>query len=165
LREFLKANHIQGYVNSSKSIGLQYDNRLVAVMTFSSSRFDKSIEWELMRFCVETGVSVVGGASKLFKYFLDHNTGSIVSYADRSFSQGNLYNKLGFIFKENTKPGYKYLVNGNLESRLKFQKHKLKNILPKFNELLTERENMNLNGFYRIYDAGHQKWLYERMNK
>jgi len=162
VRTFLNDNHIQGHVNSSLSIGLTYQSELLAVMTFAASRFDKNQPWELMRYCTKAGHSVVGGASKMFKYFLNNTHGNCISYAARSYSQGNLYNRLGFEFHGNTAPNYKYLVNGILESRMKYQKHKLKAQLLDFDQSLTERQNMTLHGHRRIYDSGNQKWIYNR---
>ena len=42
-----------------------------------------------------------------------------------------------------------------------FQKFKLKNKLQKFDESLSEWENMKANGFDRIWDCGHTKWIYK----
>jgi hypothetical protein len=41
-----------------------------------------------------------------------------------------------------------------------FQKSKLKNKLQKFDESLSEWENMKANGFDRIWDCGHSKWIF-----
>lgn len=56
-----------------------------------------------------------------------------------------------------TDPNYYYFKRYKLYSRHKFQKHKLKDLLPIFNELLSEHKNMLNNGFLRIYDAGNIK--------
>ena len=47
-----------------------------------------------------------------------------------------------------------------LESRIKYQKHKLKNILEKYDDKKSEKENMLDNGYDIIYDAGNlvYKW-------
>jgi hypothetical protein len=42
-----------------------------------------------------------------------------------------------------------------LESRIKYQKHKLKDVLSIFDGEKTEYENMKNNGFRRIYDCGN----------
>ena len=42
-----------------------------------------------------------------------------------------------------------------LQPRIKFQKHKLKNILEKFDEKLSEAQNMANNGYNRIFDCGN----------
>ena len=42
---------------------------------------------------------------------------------------------------------------------MSFQKHKLKKLLPLFDEKLSEWENMKNNGFDRIWDCGNDKWI------
>jgi len=54
------------------------------------------------------------------------------------------------------------LKEGILENRIKYQKHKLKNILENFDKELTEIENMKNHGFDRIFDAGNKKFILER---
>ena len=62
---------------------------------------------------------------------------------------------LVFLFFGQTQPNYYYVKNKIRYSRLKFQKHKLKNILENFNSSVTEEENMYNNGYTRIYDCGN----------
>lgn len=92
--EFLDKNHMQGACQSKYQYGLYYNDELVSIMTFGKSRFKK--EFELTRFCNKLNVTVVGGASKLLRHFLqDHvEIEEIISYADRRLSTGNLYDKL-----------------------------------------------------------------------
>lgn len=155
--EFQCQNHIQGGVHSSVNLGLYYDGELVSLMTFSKPRFSKKYEWELVRFCNKLGYHVPGGASKLLKHFEQtHNPKSIVSYADRRWSKGNLYEKLGFKLNSISSPNYWYFNDNRvLESRVKYQKHKLKNILQSFDESRSEVQNMKDNGYHRIFDCGN----------
>ena len=92
--EFLNNNHMQGACQSKYQYGLYYKNELVSIMTFGKSRFKS--EFELTRFCSKLNVTVVGGASRLFRHFLqDHSdVKEIVSFADRRMSIGNVYDKL-----------------------------------------------------------------------
>lgn len=156
--DFFENNHLQGGANCSVSYGLVYHGVLVASMSFIKSRFDKQTEWELLRFANLLNTCVSGGASKLLAYFRKHHDGSIVSYANKRFSDGNLYSALGFDFEFDTKPNYFYMIDGKPKSRLSFQKHKLKKILENFDSNKTEIQNMIDNGFYPIYDCGNQKW-------
>lgn len=80
-REFLNANHRQGDASSPIRLGLytKDSNELVSVMTFSKTRntigkkqSDCENSFELVRFCSLLNTSVVGAASKLFKYFVDN---------------------------------------------------------------------------------------------
>lgn len=47
------------------------------------------------------------------------------------------------------------LVHGQLESIVKYQKHKLNNILDNFDESKSEWDNMSMNGYNRIFDCGN----------
>ena len=150
--DFLNKTHIQGTDKSPIHLGLYYNEELVAVMTFGKARLSKKYEWELIRF--SSSKHVIGGAGKLLKYFERiYKPKSIVTYADRRFSQGNLYFMLGFTFSHFSSPNYFYTKNNELLTRYQCQKHKLKNILEKFDEKLSESENMYLNGYNKIYDC------------
>lgn len=159
--KFLNSNHLQGSCPSSINLGLFYNNELVSVMTFGKSRFNKKYKYELLRFCNKINSVVVGSASKLLKHFIEQYGKSIISYANRRWSNGNLYKKLGFIFLINTEANYFYFKpNENiLYSRIKFQKHKLNKILEKYNKELTEAQNMYNNGYRKIFDCGNQVYI------
>jgi len=160
--DFCNENHLQGQSFSSINYGLVYDNEIVSVMTFSRSRFSKNYKYELQRFCSKKGYQIHGGASKLLKHFRKNHIGSIVSYANRRWSIGNLYEKLGFTFLHDAEPNYFYFKNAGraenyiLESRNKYQKHKLKDKLDVFDENLSEYQNMLNNGYDRIWDSGNK---------
>lgn len=92
--DFLKENHIQGTTNSSIHYGLYYGDELVSIMTFVKR---KGNIWELNRFCNKINTSVIGGASKLLKYFIkQYNPKIIRSFSLNDISNGNLYEQLGF---------------------------------------------------------------------
>ena len=121
---FLNEYHMQGEDKSSIKFGLEYNGDVVAIMTFAKSRFNKGYHWELTRFCVKGGLSVVGGFSRLLKAFRDTYTGSIVSYADRRYSNGGVYNTNGFDLIGVNKPSYYYVDKNFLRryNRMRFQK-------------------------------------------
>ena len=154
---FLNDNHIQGYVQSKINLGLFFQNKLVSVMTFSKPRFNKRYEYELIRFCSLKNTSVIGGANKLLKYFINkYHPKSIISYANRRFSNGSIYETLGFKKIGVSTPNYFYFKDSSvLESRNKYQKHKLSKLLSDFDPSLSESENMFKNGYRRIYDCGN----------
>lgn len=167
VRDFLEENHIQGNVNSSVSLGLYFQDELISLMTFGKTRFSKKYEWELTRFCNKLGYHIPGAAGKLLRYFeRNYNPKSLVSYADRRWSQGKLYKALGFKLDHASAPNYWYW-NGDytLESRIKFQKHKLANKLKFFDQSKSESQNMYDNGYHRIFDCGNLvfKKDYEKM--
>lgn len=164
-REFLNKCHIQGEDRSSVAYGLYYKNSLVSMMTFCKSRFDKKIEWEISRFCNALNTRVHGGATKLFNIFLlDYKPNSVVSYSDRRLFSGDLYSKLGMTFEGNTAQGYHYVSPdfSTVFNRQMFQKSKLSKKLKVFDSNLSEWENMKNNGFDRIWDCGHSKWVWKK---
>ena len=117
----------------------------------------------MLRFCNKIGYHIPGAASKLLKYFeKKYLPSTLVSYADRRWSNGNIYYKLGFKLDHYSIPNYWY-SNKNLilESRIKYQKHKLKNILDNFNDKLSEKQNMINNGYFLIYDCGNMVFTKE----
>ncbi len=154
---FVAMNHLQGAAAvGSVCLALIHDNNIVSAMTFSKSRFNRNYEWELVRFCNLSGVSVVGGASKLLKYFeRNYNPKSIISYANLQWSNGNLYSNLGFEKVEDSEPNYWWCTRYESLPRYKCQKHKLKKLLKNFSEGLTEKQNMENNGYFRVFDCGN----------
>lgn len=159
-QSFFEANHIQGDARSAIAYGLKHGEEIVAAMSFGKSRF--SDEYELIRYASKLNFTVVGGASKLLKYFLDENPeiAKIVSYADRRWSNGAMYENLGFKLIGNTRPSYYYVVDGVRENRMKYQKHKL--VAEGADPDKSEHEIMLDKKIFRIYDCGCLKYEYLR---
>ncbi len=160
-RDWLEANHLQG---AGSPTGINYalmlGEEMVACMTFSKPRFTKQYEWELVRYCTKLNTIVVGGASKLIRAFeQEYAPQSLVSYANRYWSQGNVYKTLGFTHSHNSEPGYYYAKRLDTISRYQAQKHKLPDLLKDFDPQLTEVENMHNNGYFRVWDCGNQVWV------
>lgn len=154
-KEFLNSYHLQGYLSSDIAVGLFYRDNLVSLMTFGKPRYNRSYQYELLRYC--NRMCVIGGAEKLFSYFVNrYKPASIVSYCDMSKFTGSVYSKL----------------NMNLESiqvskhwySLKTKQHILDTSLNKvgFDNLFhtnygkgtSNKELMKQHGFVEIYDAG-----------
>lgn len=159
--EFLKMNHLQGGDVSPIRYGLFYKDELVSVMTFGKPRFSDKYDFEMVRFASKIGVQVVGGASKMFALFKREHSGSVVSYADRRYSNGSLYEAIGFSFDHISKPNYWWFKNKNKLSRYACQKHHLEKLLGEnFDSSASESENMIRNGYRRIYDCGNIVYVY-----
>lgn len=147
---FLDENHIQGYCQASIRIGLYHENKLVAVMTFNKPRFNKKYEWELVRYATTINTNVVGGFSKLLSYFRSNYQGMIVSYADRCYSNGNVYINNGFSLISTNIPSYWYVIGDKKVSRTMFTKTKLKD----FDQNMSEREITKELGIGKIWNCG-----------
>ena len=161
-RGFINKNHIQGDAVSSINLGLYYNDELVSVMTFCKERINlgrkhEEKSYELLRFCSKLNTSVIGGASKLFKHFIElTKPNKVVTYSDNRWAKGATYEKLGFNFIRNSEPNYFYIVNGKRENRFKYRKDKL--VSEGFDKNKSEHEIMIERGIYRIYDCGCKVW-------
>jgi hypothetical protein len=162
---FLNENHIQGRTNAKIKLGLYYDNELVSVMTFSKmSKLSgtKNIndnEWELGRFCNKLNTQVIGGASKLLKYFIaNYNPSKIISFASNDISNGNLYKQLGFNEIGDITKAYWYIHKQTYQRyhRSSFTKSKL--YAHGYDINMTEKEIMSNLPYLKIYDSGHIKY-------
>ena len=159
-RMFLNNNHLQGYTHSSTTIGLYYKDCLVSLMSFGKPRFNKTCEHELIRYVTKINKRIVGGASKMFKHFINTHKGSVLSYSDISFSNGGIYQTLGFKNIGFSGISFYYVKDGIRHNRLKYQKHKLNRLLDNFDADMSSSKNMFNNGFRRIWNCGNSKWLY-----
>lgn len=154
---FLNTYHIQGNGPSSIRLGLEHQNEIVAVMTFSQRRPSmggKPVEgyYELARFA--TSKQVPGGASKLLKAFIsEYKPQHIISYADRRWSTGNLYHTLGFALTKTNTPAYWYTLD--FKERL-YRYNFRKQILVEngADPDLSESQIMQQLGYVRIWDCG-----------
>lgn len=165
--KFLKTNHIQGACNSKINLGAYYNDVLIAVMTFSKPRIlmSKNInknakDYELVRFATDINYKIIGVAGKLLAYFKNNfDWNSIYSYADKRWSKGNLYEKLGFKMIVNNQPEYYYIINGRRKHRWGFRKDAIKQKFPNvYNLDKTEYEMMIEIGIDKIYDCGTLKY-------
>lgn len=166
-KQFLDSNHLQGNVPSKVRLGLKYEGELVCVMTFGSTRAtigkqdDES--WELLRLCNKLDTTVVGGASKLFKYFVNHyHPSRIVSFSDISHTSGGIYPILGFKYLRTSDPGYVWVdtKTDRAYHRMNAQKQNIRQFLKDESIDLSQSESqiMVAHGFVKVYDCGNHVW-------
>lgn len=150
---FLQENHLQGNDRSNIEIGLYNGEELQCLMTFCKPRFNKKYTWELSRFCVKKGINVIGGASKLFKYFTNNflkKEETIISYSNEAKTKGQMYQTLGFHLENVSEPGYIWTNRKNeVFSRYQCQ-------------MANEYQIMSEKGFYRVFDCGNKVWVYNK---
>lgn len=160
---FMNETHIQGGAPCSIWIGLYHEGELVSVMGFNKARFDKTYEWELVRFASALNTTVVGGFSKCLKCFRELHSGSVVSYADYSRSNGDVYLNNGFIEKGLSQPSYRWVKGRTLYNRHSFMHRNLAKMLGEenYNPEETEAENCWRNGYRRLWDCGQIKFVLE----
>lgn len=161
--KFTSENHISGSCKGqSLCYGLFYEGELVEVMTFGSPRYNKNYNCELLRLCSLKGLRIIGGASKLFKKFLEENSDkSVISYCDRSKFLGSVYTQIGMKFERFTLPN-KVWSKGD--------KRITQNLLNQrgFDQLLgtdhgkgtSNEELMISDGWLPVYDCGQLVYTY-----
>ena len=169
--KFLQENHRQGKTGSKIRIGLYDNNTLVSIMTFGKMRHtvgkQSEADWELIRFCNKLDTSVVGGASKLFKYFVSHyNPSSIVSYSDRAHTAGNLYATLGFQAVRMSDPSYVWVNTDDDKAyhRMNAQKRNLQKFLHDYDIDMSksEKQIMEEHNFCQVFDSGTITWRWTK---
>lgn len=163
-KAFLSVNHIQGNDRCTVALGLYCDDELLAVMSFTRPRFTTEHQWELSRFASKAGVSVPGGASRLFSRFVgQYQPGSIVSYSDAAKTRGGMYERLGFTLSHQSEPNYVWTNFSEVRTRYQCQVHRLRTALAGVVEdidIKSEVEIMRELGHTRIYDCGSKVWVW-----
>lgn len=154
--KFFNNNHIQGYVAATKHLGLYYNNEIVALGSFTKI----GENYRLDRYA--TSKNVVGGHSKIVSHFeKENNYNKLITFADRTFSDGNLYDKTGWIKDTELKPDYSYIINGCQKAhKFGYRKSRFKRDPKlKYEENMTEKELAKLNNFVRLWDAGKIRYV------
>lgn len=164
---FLVKNHIQGVGKSIIRLGLYYNNELVSVMTFnhkmkcSGDNKIKDCYYDLSRFCNSLNTQVIGGASKLLKYFINkYHPITIASFASNDISNGGLYKSLNFQ-EETINKSYWYVDKMyNRYHRSTFTKSAIvEKGWKESKEGWKEKDIMYKHGYFQIYDSGQTKYL------
>jgi len=166
--DFLTENHLQGGDVSSIRLGAFVDNTLVSVFTLSKPRLalrgNINDGMELSRFSVLKNHRVIGIFSKFLSYIKVNysDISNIYSYADARYvnKNANVYLSNGFEFHSLSNPNYWYTKYYKVrEHRFNYRKNVLSKKLDKFNPRFSEWENMQINGYDRIWDCGNYKYV------
>jgi hypothetical protein len=143
-RKFFEQNHLMGPHGAAKSVGLYNGDELICCLSYRNS-FSKG-KIEIARFATKLNTSCPGGFGRLVSYLKQFNK-SIISYCDLRYATGNSYVALGF--KEiGITLGWEWT-----NSIIRFNRTKCKAGNDK-----TEKENAEVLGWVRIYDAGQRKY-------
>ena len=163
-KDFINKNHIQGYKGCTLSIGCFDNEMLIGVMTFEKNKD----EWILNRFATDINRKCVGVGGKLFSFFVKkYNPTKVKSYADLRWTiekDNNLYTKIGFKLDSILKPEYRYVKASHPIERIhKFNfRKKLMEKRYGTNSKLTETELTESLGYYKIWDCGILRYVWER---
>lgn len=162
-REFHNEYHMSGFVGGKEHLALVGDRGIVMLVTFGKARYSSEHDHELLRMTLGD-VRVVGGFEKLLSHFKRENSGSIMTFADLRFGTGAVYQRAGFRQLEDSPPGYYYFNKNDstrLYSRVALQKHRMNRVLSEVDLNMTEYENALANGWDRIWDCGHARFVLE----
>jgi G:T-mismatch repair DNA endonuclease (very short patch repair protein) len=166
---FLSKHHLQGPKLGDFNIcAMDTKGQMYAVMTFGKLRNSlgqrKAVDgvYEMYRFAVDGNIP--GMASKMFRRFVkDHNPKQVISYSDRCWGEGNLYETIGFQFVHASAPNYWYTKDFKTRiHRFGFTKHSL--IKKGHDPGKTEWEIMRSIGYDRIWDCGSNKYSWINPN-
>jgi hypothetical protein len=142
-------------------------------MTFGKPRYNKTHDWELLRLANKIGVQVQGGTQKLWKYFQTvKDPKSVVSYCDRRWFTGAVYQNMQFTRPAESAPTYWYTDLICRYHRSKYTKQNcVSSVLGNSNfqftkdqlEQLTENQiTKEILGLDRIWDCGQDSWFWTR---
>ncbi len=163
-KSFLELHHLQGYVKTKHHLGLYFGSELSAVACFAASRPMKSKgehykSAELIRFATKTGYTIAGGLGKLISSFLkDSDINDLMTYADRDWSLGKGYDKLGFDVSGTT-PSVQFYFDSKAAKR--YTSHRLpKDILTAFEmqNILNLDDFLADRGYFKVFNTGNIKY-------
>jgi len=132
--QFLEKNHIFGQLRGALFFGLEKDKKLLAVLGYRK----EGNAINIVRYATELDYGIPGGFSKLLKVLKkEYPDKDIITYADRRFSQGNLYKATGFKKINISHPTYYYVKKSKkdeLLNRRLFQRKYLRKKWDDFNQ-------------------------------
>lgn len=147
--EFLDEFHLMNSTSSAFNYGIYSKDELLAVASFSKGRKMNRLashrrSFELIRFCTKSGITVVGGLSKLLRHFCkEKHAGDIMTYVDKQFSDGISFTRAGFIKHSETSPSY-FLIDKRTFQRIYWDKEKA----------------FDANQFYLTQNSGNIKFVF-----
>lgn len=152
---FCKTYHLQNFnPKTHTSFGLFNNDQLVSLMAFGYHHRNTK-ELVLNRYCSVFNTKIIGGASKLIKYASKYFGMDIVTWSDNRWSNGNVYEKIGFIKQAELKPDYCWVKND-----IRYSKQSRRKQATNQPKELTEKEFNESMGFRRLWDCGKIKWKY-----
>lgn len=167
---FCKKYHMQGGSKmQTECYALFLGDEMIEVMTFGEPRFNRRYQWELIRLCTKTGYRVIGGAERLYKYFIEKiNPENLISYCDHSKFSGEVYIRLGLDSKPGTpsrhwfSPGLnKHFTDNGI--RMRGYDLLVGNTLgKKYGKGTVNDDLLREHGFVELYDAGQGVYTWKR---
>jgi len=154
---FQEANHLQVALPGKYRYGLFYQQELISIAVFSGGRHMRNQpetyrSFELLRFCHQAGVLVVGGLSKLIRGMIKQfGPDDVMTYVDRDWSDGTAYSQLGFAYEGMVPPQLFYI------EPFSHSRYGVKTYLAK---VLLEKGDTQPTNYYKLTNLGSIKMRY-----
>lgn len=160
-RVFMRDLHLQGA--SRRTVvaqGLFFQGELVGAASLARHHRQTG-DLVLDRLCFARGTQVIGGASRLLKTLekdaKELGAQRLVTWSDNRWSEGGVYQRMGFQREAELPPDYQYVRVANPKERLSKQSQKKSSV--QCPEGLTEHEWALNRGLARIWDCGKVRWV------
>jgi predicted GNAT family N-acyltransferase len=159
--KFYSDYHLFGKPNNTKvSFGIFLKENLVGCVSLGYHHRDHS-KTVINRICFMPDIQIVGGASKLLKtcikWCIENKCRKIITWSDNRWSNGNMYEKIGFKLEKELGPDYSYVDSKTKFKRVSKQSRKKSNTNCPLEK--TEKQHAIEEGFYRIWDCGKKRWV------
>ncbi len=165
-QSFFKENHQLEFIKQPYHYALRYEGEVLAMASFGRkiimpNKGEQYKSVELSRFASKIGYQIPGAMSKLIQAFLkDHPVQDIMSVADRDWSLGCSYLKLGFSLSSISPAQIIYF---HVPSQKRYFEHRLpleiQNLIHKSGDNLN-LEDLKSKGYLRIFNTGNYKFHY-----
>lgn len=150
---FCNDYHIQGYRPAKIKLGLYFNNKLVQIASFNKCNKYHKEDYEWIRGCISSNNIVVGGTSKLLKYFIkQYNPQSILCFSDNNLFNGNGYLQSGFELVDEIKEDKFYIENNRSLKRISRNPFKYKELM----------EQVKNNKLFLCYGCGSKKFVWHK---
>lgn len=159
VRDFFAAHHTQGFARGSDAVCLLDNDTIISCFLVGKPRYTKGADIELIRYA--SSRRVIGGPEKLLKELKTKYHGkTLLSYSDANWSNGSLYQKLGFSYAGTTSTGYFWAKGSQKLTRYQTQPKKLPSLLgPAYIQGASEKRNMIENGWILCENVKDTKWI------
>lgn len=137
---FIKNNSLVDNIESTVNIGLYYNNELVSAMCFYNKN---NLSYVLDQFVSKIDTQVIGGGSRLLKYFLNkYDCEEIVANHRNDYGVTDFFDKIRLKKEKTTQPNIMYVNKHGLIRY--FDKTKINN------------------SYYTVYDTGNTVFIYKK---
>ena len=156
-RVFYKRTHIQGFVGGTH-YALIFNGSPVAIMTLGRPLSCRAagVGGLLSRFAADGHVQ--GAAGKLLSVSQRDHPKDVWTFSDNRYTDGRLYETLGFTKTDDVAPSYSYWKSGSTFHKSRCKRSELWE-KQGFKSNSTEQQLTREMGYKRLWDMGKMKWF------